>query len=353
LRKSFRKKSEGFLVTNIINVSYLSGFTGSSGFIFVTEGGTVFVTDFRYKEQAERELAAAGAGEWEIIIEKGDRLRIIRKLVRRFRVRTLGFESGVSYDFAERLGRCGAALKPLRDTVEKLRKVKDEEEIRLIREAVMRAENALRDIKPYLRAGKREKEIALRLEERLKKRGCNRIPFDIIVASGDNAAMPHARATSRRLSPGDLVVIDWGGEAGGYYSDMTRTFLMRGSLSGGLSRKKEIYRHVLDANRRAVSVVRPGIESRTVDGAARDFIKKAGFGEYFGHGTGHGVGLEVHELPRVTWSKSEVLKENMVFTVEPGIYIPGTGGVRIEDMVLVKPEGPEVLTRLPRTLEAL
>jgi Xaa-Pro aminopeptidase len=124
-------------------------------------------------------------------------------------------------------------------------------------------------------------------------------------------------------------------------------------LSGGLSRKKEIYRHVLDANRRAVSVVRPGIESRTVDGAARDFIKKAGFGEYFGHGTGHGVGLEVHELPRVTWSKSEVLKENMVFTVEPGIYIPGTGGVRIEDMVLVKPEGPEVLTRLPRTLEAL
>lgn len=354
MRKSFRKKSEGFLVTNIINVSYLSGFTGSSGFIFVTGGGAVFVTDFRYKEQAERELSASGGDGWEVIIEKGDRLKIIGELVRRFGVRTLGFESGVSYDFADRLGRCGAALKPLRDTVEKLRKVKDAEEIRLIREAVVRAEDALRDIKPYLRCGKREKEIALRLEERLKKRGCNRIPFDIIVASGDNAAMPHARATFRKLCPGDLVVIDWGGEAGGYYSDMTRTFLMKGSSSGGgLTRKKEIYRHVLDANRRAVLTVRPGIESRTVDGAARDFIKKAGFGEYFGHGTGHGVGLEVHELPRVTWSKSEVLKQNMVFTVEPGIYIPGTGGVRIEDMVLVKPEGPEVLTRLPRTLEAL
>jgi Xaa-Pro aminopeptidase len=139
---------------------------------------------------------------------------------------------------------------------------------------------------------------------------------------------------------------------------MTRTFLIRGSgpagdRGGDLSRKKEIYRYVLDANMRALSAVRPGSESRTVDCAARDLIKDAGYGEFFGHGTGHGVGLEVHELPRVTWTKSETLGENMIFTVEPGIYVPGTGGVRIEDMVLVRPEGPEVLTRLPKRLEVI
>jgi Xaa-Pro aminopeptidase len=139
---------------------------------------------------------------------------------------------------------------------------------------------------------------------------------------------------------------------------MTRTFLMKGpgssrSRGGDLSRKREIYRHVLDANRQAVLMARQGAESRAVDSAARDLIKRAGYGKFFGHGTGHGVGLEVHELPRVTWAKSEALRENMIFTVEPGIYVPGVGGVRIEDMVLVKPEGPEVLTRLPRGLEVI
>ena len=358
LRESFRKKTEGFLVTGIINVGYLSGFTGSSGFILITKNKNVFVTDFRYKEQAERELSAGGGTRWDLIIEKGDRLKIIRNLIGKLGIRTLGFEPAVSYDFFDKLSRCGAALKPFRDAVERLRKVKDVEEIRSIREAVMRAEDAFRDVRPHIRRGRREKEIALMLEERLKKRGCNRIPFDIIVASGNNSAMPHARATSRKLSPGDLVVIDWGGEAGGYYADMTRTFLMKGpgfagGQGGNMTRKREIYRHVLDANRRAVSAVRPGTGSRTVDGAARDLIKKAGYGEFFGHGTGHGVGLEVHELPRVTWSKSEALRENMIFTVEPGIYIPGVGGVRIEDMVLVKPEGSEVLTKLPRSLEII
>ncbi len=369
MRESFGKKRvQGFLVTTVINVRYLSGFTGSSGFILITKNKNIFVTDFRYKEQAERELSGRGIEKrtkfpppgggigWDIIIEKGDRLKIIRKLIAKLGIRTLGFESAVSYEFFKGLSQCSAGLKPFRDAVEKLRGVKDREEISYIREAVRRAEDAFRDVRPHIQQGRREREIALRLEERLKKRGCNRIPFDIIVASGDNSAMPHARATSRKLSAGELVVVDWGGEAGGYYSDMTRTFLIKGTGSsrvrgGDLSRKREIYRHVLDANRRAVSAVRPGTESRTVDSAARDLIKNAGYGQFFGHGTGHGVGLEVHELPRVTWSKSETLRENMIFTVEPGIYVPGVGGVRIEDMVLVKSEGAEVLTKLPRSLE--
>lgn len=371
LREFFEKKrTQGYLIANIINVRYLSGFTGSSGFILITKDKNIFVTDFRYKEQAERELSGGGnEGRrkafprrervgWDIVIEKGDRLRIIKKLVADLRIRTLGFETTVSYEFFKGLSRCGAGLRSFRDAVEKLREVKGHEEVLSLRMAVRRAEDAFRDVRPHIKQGRSEREIALRLEERLKKRGCNRIPFDIIVASGDNSAMPHARATSKKLSAGDLVVVDWGGEAGGYSSDMTRTFLIKrsGSADGpgrDVARKRALHRHVLNANRRAVSVVRPGIESRTVDAAARDVIKNAGYGEFFGHGTGHGVGLEVHELPRVTWSRSETLRENMIFTIEPGIYVPGVGGVRIEDMVLVRPEGPEVLTKLPRGLEII
>ena len=244
--------------------------------------------------------------------------------------------------------------------VESLRAIKDHGEIRSIKEAVRKAEEAFLDVKPFIRAGRREREVALMLEARLKKRGCNRLPFDIIVASGVNSAMPHAKAGEKKLSSGELVVIDWGGEAEGYYSDMTRTFLLRGpgshrghTVRGDIPRVEEIYRTVYKANRRAVSSVLPGCESKGVDEVARNVIKNAGYGKFFGHGTGHGVGLEVHESPRITWTRRDTIRENMIFTIEPGIYIPGLGGVRIEDMVLVKPKGPEVLTHLPRDLEIL
>ena len=275
-------------------------------------------------------------------------------------IHTLGVESEVSYEFFQGLSRCGIRLHPLRGIVESLRAIKDHGEIGSIKEAVRRAEDAFLDVKPYIRYGRTEREIALMLEERLKKRGCNRLPFDIIVASGANSAMPHAKASDKKLSPGALVVIDWGGEADGYYSDMTRTFLLRGAGPQGgrntgseFSRKKRIYRTVSRANKEAVSSVFPGCKGKGIDEVARDVIKNAGYGKFFGHGTGHGVGLEVHESPRITWTKSDTIRENMIFTVEPGIYIPGLGGVRIEDMVRVKPEGPEVLTRLPRNLEIL
>ena len=310
------------------------------------------MTDFRYREQAAREISRAGGGEadWDLVIEKGDRLKTIRDLVRRLGIAVLGFESTLSYESYEGLSKCRVGLRSLRGCVERIREVKDREEIRLLGDAVRRAEDAFLDVKGYIRQGARESAIALRLEERLKKRGCNHLPFDIIVASGPNSAMPHARASDKKLSHGDLVVVDWGGEAEGYCSDMTRTFLMRG---GDLSRKKEIYTHVLKANRAAVAAVVPGVESRVVDNAARESIKRAGYGEFFGHGTGHGVGLEVHELPRVTWTRSEPVKEGMVFTIEPGIYLKDLGGVRIEDMVLAKTKGAELLTRLPRELEII
>lgn len=353
-----KKKIQGFLVTNITNIRYLSGFRGSSGFIFITKNKNIFITDFRYKEQAERELSG-----WDISIEKGDRFGIIKKFISGLGVKKLGFESDVSYDFFKRLSLFGADLKPLRGIVEDQRSIKDSEEVYSIKEAIRRAEAALLDVKPYIRKGKRERQIALMLEERLKKRGCNRLPFDIIVASGVNSALPHARASDKKLYPGDLVVVDWGGEAGGYYSDITRSFLIKDSWSPkghknflgrkNIVKKREIYQLVLKANRSAISSVLPGVESRVIDSSARDIIKNAGYGKFFGHGTGHGVGLEVHESPRISWAKSNTVKENMVFTIEPGIYIPGLGGVRIEDMILVKSKGAEVLTKLPRHLEII
>ena len=341
----------------MVNVRYLSGFRGSSGAILISKEKNIFITDFRYQEEAGRELAGV---PWDLFIERGDRLRMIRKLFSDLGIRTLGFETGISYEFFQGLSRCGAGLRPLTGIVEDLRAVKDHGEICSIREAVRRAEEAFLDVKPYIRPGRREREIAFMLETRLKKRGCNRLPFDIIVASGVNSAMPHAKASDKKLSSGDLVVIDWGGESDGYFSDMTRTFLLGGPGSpqghrggGDGSRKEEVYRTVYRANKKAMSAIFPGCMSKGVDEGARNVIKSAGYDKFFGHGTGHGVGLEVHESPRITWTRSSTIRENMIFTVEPGIYIPGLGGVRIEDMVLVKPKGPEVLTRLPRELEIL
>lgn len=307
----------------------------------------VFVTDFRYREEAEQLLLHTG---WDIHIEKGSRIKTIRNILRGLGVKSLGFESSVAYDFFERLSKSGLRLIPFKQAVERLRAAKDSTEIKCIKEAVRRAEKAFSDTKPYIRGGVREKQIAARLEEGLKKAGCSRLPFDIIVASGKNSSMPHARPTDKKLSKGDLVVIDWGGEAEGYFSDMTRTFIIRGNE---MERQIAMYQAVLRASKEATAAVRCGAGSRAVDKAARDVLNEAGYGKLFGHGTGHGLGLEVHESPHITWTRDLKLLENMVFTIEPGIYAPGSGGVRIEDMVIVRARGREVLTRLPRSLEII
>jgi Xaa-Pro aminopeptidase len=340
--KRFLKDVDGFLVTDIHNVRYLSGFTGSSGVLLITKSNNIFLTDFRYREQAEKEVAGC-----DIVIENKGRLAVIRHLLKKLGIKKLGVESSVSYEFFKKLS-VFCSPKAFRNAVEKLREVKDGAEINCIKEAVRRAEAAFLEVKPYIRAGVKERAIALRLEERLKRKGCRRIPFDIIVASGQNSAMPHAVATEKRLEAGDLVVIDWGGESDGYFSDMTRTLLIKGK---DLGRKKEIYRLVLEANRKGISAVREGAEFREIDNSARDIIKQAGYGKYFGHAVGHGVGLQIHELPRVTWKRKGRIKKGMVFTVEPGVYIPGLGGVRIEDMVVVGGQEADLLTSLPKKLE--
>ncbi len=340
------KKLDGLLITDIKNIRYLTGFSGSSGFLVITKNKYMFFTDFRYKEQAEAEVTG-----WEITIEKGRRTKLIADVVKKLALKRLGFEQSITYEFYDLLrAKLPAVLAPQKNLVENLRKIKDKEEIESIKKAVERAEEAFLAVKPRIRPGIRERDVALRIEEQLKKRGCMGPAFDIIAASGKNSSMPHARPAEKKIEKGDFVIIDWGGEADGYYSDMTRTLLMNGR---GLSDKIRIYEAVNNARKKAVASVKEGIKTQDIDSAARDVIKKAGYGEFFGHGTGHGVGLDVHEHPRVSWTTGERIRNGMVFTIEPGIYVPELGGVRIEDMVLVKNGKAELLTGLSRDLEII
>ncbi|MBA4374024.1 MAG: Xaa-Pro dipeptidase [Thermodesulfovibrio sp.] len=341
-----QKGVDGVLISNRKNVHYLSGFTGSSAFLLISPKARLFITDFRYQEQAAREVPS----DFKISVVNDNPEGFILEKARSLNISVLGFESTVSYGFYRSLLRKGVRLKALTGITEEIRRIKDQAEARLIGLAIARAEKAFTDIRPHIRPGATEREIALMLEAGLKKSGCRSLPFDIIVAAGKNSSMPHAHPTDNRIRAGDLVVIDWGGEADGYYSDMTRTLLMDGR---NLSKKLEIYQTVLEANQAAIQAVGSGVQARTVDKTARDVIKKAGYGEFFGHGTGHGVGLDVHELPRISRVGRETIRPGMVFTIEPGIYVPGVGGVRIEDMITVKADSTAVLTSLSKTPDVI
>lgn len=346
LRKVLRR-ADAFLVMDLTSIRYLTGFTGSSGMLFLAPGQRILVSDFRYEEQAIQEVGDLA----RVVISTRGLRSSARKLVSGLRIRRLGFESTLPFSFYDFLKGGVAEMVPFVDAVLGLRAVKDEGELAHIRDAVHRAEDAFSAIKPRIRAGVTERSIAKRLEEKLRKMGSRMLPFEIIVASGPNSSRPHATATSRKLKPGDLLTIDWGGEAGGYFSDMTRTFLVKGGK--GLARKKEIYDVVLNAQGRAIRAARAGIGVKALDAAARAFIEKRGYGKHFGHGLGHGVGLDVHELPRVSRYASGTIRTSEVFTIEPGVYVPELGGVRIEDMVVAARQGCELLTSLPRKLETI
>ena len=230
-----------------------------------------------------------------------------------------------------------------------LRRRKDEQELLSIRKAIRRAEASFQELKKYIRPGARERGLAFMLECLMREKGVRKAAFDTIVASGRNGAMPHASVTDRRIKKGDLATFDFGAEADGYFCDITRTVCV-GRPSAG---QREIHALVLAAQTAAIKSVRPGMSCKAVDDAARDTIIKAGHGKHFGHGTGHGIGLMVHEGPSLSPLTRDQVERDMVFTIEPGVYIPGWGGVRIEDMVLVTESGAKVLTRLPRELESL
>ncbi len=339
------KGIDGIFVSELRNVRYLSGFNGTAGWVLITKHKNIFCTDPRYEEQAAKEVAG-----FDIWIEREELYGTVVETAKSAEVRTLGFETSLSYELYRKLLRKGVKIKAVSNLVEDMRKIKDRLELKAIRAAVERAESAFQQVRPYVKKGMSEKKMAGMLQEHLRKEGCSALPFDIIVAAGRNSSMPHARPTDYKFQAGDFIIVDWGGEAGGYFSDLTRTFLVKGR---DLSRKKEIYDAVLTANRKAIASVREGELARTVDMAARDEIASRGYGDFFSHGTGHGIGLEVHELPRISRRGRESIKSGMIFTIEPGVYIQGLGGVRIEDMVLARKAGSDVLTTLPKLLEII
>ncbi len=336
---------EALLVTRREDVRYLSGFTGSAGSLLVGADKPCLITDFRYKLQATKETSGI-----DVVIQKKDFFSALRDTTSDYGVKTLWFEeSAITVEELKKLRKLGLKVHGHRELLKHLRMRKDREELISLRKAIRRAEDSFQELLRYIKPGATERELGLKLEFLMREKGSRKAAFDTIVASGGNGAMPHASVSNRRLRKNDLVTIDFGAEADGYYCDITRTL----SVSKPTARQKEIHQLVLLAQDAAIKSVHPGMSCKAVDASAREIIMRAGHGSHFGHGTGHGIGLMVHEGPSVSPLSTDHVEQDMVFTVEPGVYIPGWGGVRIEDMVLVTEQDKKVLTSLPRELELL
>jgi Xaa-Pro aminopeptidase len=338
------------LVSEPWNRAYLRGFwaedmqlTESSGFLLITQKAQVLATDFRYQEQAEKE-----SPNFQIVIYKENLANILPEVFASLSTRSLGFENHhLTY---QRFAKIQEPLKkwnpkgellPAGEMVETLRTVKEPEEILAMRNSLALTESVLETIVAEAEAGKTEKDLAWRIEQLMREAGAEAISFPPIVASGPGAAMPHAVVSDRQLQESETIIIDLGARLEHYCSDMTRTLI----LGEPDPKVRRVYATVREAQLQAMAAVRAGISSFEVDRVARDYIASAGYGDHFGHGLGHGIGLAVHEKPGFGKSSSMVLEENMVVTIEPGIYLPGWGGVRLENMVRVTADGCEVLNQ--------
>jgi len=335
-----RLQAEGadvFLISNPVNRRYITGFTGSAGLVWISGAKQAILTDFRYVEQVKAECPG-----WELIrIESYS--DTLDELIKEEGVRTLLFEEEhvtvkQLKEWQERFS--SVDLQGTSGWVEELRMCKAENEIEHIRRAAQIGDEAFAELLPRIKSGLTEREIALELEFLMRKKGASAMSFAPIVASGPQSALPHARPGERILTYGDFVVMDFGCVVNGYCSDMTRTIVIGEPEEQHLV----IYDLVLKAQLEALSAVAPGKTGAEVDAIAREIISAGGYGECFGHGLGHSVGLEIHESPRLSKIDNTVLQPGMVVTVEPGIYVPGFGGVRIEDLVVVTEDGHEILT---------
>lgn len=335
---------DGFLITKQQNWQYLSGFTGSNAVLIMTPNENCLITDFRYIEQAVEQAPA-----FQIIRPAALMEDAVVEQVKKLGLGTVGFEDdNLTYNLYTKYTAKLANVQfvPAHRQLERLRQVKDHSEIEAIRKAAAITDDAFDHILSFVRPGVRESEIALELEYFMRRRGAQKTAFEIIVASGPRGALPHGVASEKELQPGDLVVMDFGAVCDGYHSDMTRTVL----LGKADSKQSEIYHLVLRAQEKAIKAVKPGVKCSTVDLVARDLITVEGYGANFGHGLGHSVGLEIHEKPSLAPKDDTVLQPGMVITVEPGIYLSGWGGVRIEDLVLVTSRGREILSKSPKVL---
>ena len=347
LAKLLRKQgADAILVTNFTNVTYLTGFTGDDSFLLLTPKSTVLLSDPRYTTQLEEECPGL---DLEIRLPGVGMLDSIVRVVRQAKVRKLAVEGGsVTVGLYEQIRDSMPKVELIRTSglVEQLRLIKDREEVAQIRQAVWYAERAFGVIRSSLRGEQTEKEVADDLEHQIRLFGAKGCSFPPIVAVGPRAALPHATPTDQTISQSSFVLIDWGAKGPLYVSDLTRV-LVTAKIPPKLER---IYGVVLKAQRRAIAAVKPGATMHDVDRVARTIIAKAGYGKTFGHGLGHGIGLDIHEGPRLAAGQHRPLRPGMVVTVEPGIYLAGWGGVRIEDDVLVTKTGHEVLTSVGKEL---
>jgi Xaa-Pro aminopeptidase len=337
---------DALLLSSPVNVTYLTGFSGESSYLVLTRERPVLVSDFRFTEQ----IAAECPGLEAFIRPPTQTLhQAVAEVVGRLGCRAVGFESGhltvAEWETLRDLAKT-VDWKGGRDRVERLRAVKDPSEVAQIREAIAIAERAFTVFRALLRPEDREKDLCDALDHYVRRAGGAGASFPPIVAVGERAALPHAPPTEKAVGEADFVLVDWGASGRFYKSDLTRVLATR-RISPKL---EEVYRVVLTAQERAVRSIRPGVRAHEVDAEARSVIAEAGFGDFFGHGLGHGLGLQVHEAPALRPNSEAVLQPGMVTTVEPGIYLPGWGGVRIEDDVLVTPDGCEVLTSVTKDL---
>ncbi|RED61669.1 M24 family metallopeptidase [Cohnella lupini] len=348
LRESIAK-SEGtaLLVTHPVNRRYLTGFTGSSGVVLITADHAALITDFRYREQAPQQAQGFQ------IVEHGQSVHAtVAELLRQWGIEALLIEeSDVTYAtyIAMEKALSPAKLLPSDGIVEKLRMIKDESELAIMQDAANLADRAFDHILGYIKPGVSEKAIALELEVFMRSQGATSSSFDTIVASGERSALPHGVASDRIIGRDEFVKLDYGAYYNGYCSDITRTVVV-GKPS---DKHREIYDIVKEAQQYALDHLVPGMTGKEGDALTRDIITRYGYGEYFGHGTGHGLGMEIHEAPRLSLTGDIVLVPGMTVTVEPGIYLPGFGGVRIEDDIVITDAGIRILTSSPKQLIVL
>ncbi|MCM3738759.1 Xaa-Pro peptidase family protein [Oceanobacillus luteolus] len=338
LRQQFQDHGlDAILIASPINRRYISGFTGTAGVAIISENNALFITDFRYTEQA-----AAQAEGFEIIEHKQGLESEIKKQLNALQVKRVGFEKDhTTYGQYETYKKTfDVELLPVSGLVESLRTIKSPEELAVMKQAAKIADDAFTHIQSYIKPGVKEIEIANELEFFMRRNGATSSSFDTIVASGYRSAMPHGVASEKEIQSGELVTLDYGALYNGYCSDITRTVAV-GEVSDDL---RKIYDIVLEANIRGVNEIKAGMTGKEADAITRDYIKEMGYGVNFGHSTGHGLGMEVHEAPRLSHLSKETLKPGMVVTVEPGIYVAGLGGCRIEDDIVITEEGNERLT---------
>jgi Xaa-Pro aminopeptidase len=345
LRKKMQSnKLDAFLVTDLTNIRYLTGFSGSNGLAVVVKRSVYLITDFRYEEQVLKETNGC-----KIFITKNslyEELYICKVLNK---IKTIGFEgSNISFLLAQKIKKLFSFIKflPFDDFIEDIAVQKDESEIQATRKAVEISDTVFLEALQYIQPGMTELDVAAELSYRMKKHGAECDSFDIIAASGINSSMPHVKASNKKIKNHEPLLLDFGASLAGYRSDMSRTVFFGKPSTEFLN----IYETVLEAQKLAIENVRSGYSGADLDGIARDYISGRGYGKYFGHGLGHGIGLKIHLKPNLSYLSREVLAENMIITIEPGIYLPSKFGVRIEDDLVVKKNGFENLTKSPKEL---